>query len=655
MPGLRALLPDAPRWSWAALGTVIAGVVGALLFPVAWQVTALLPPLTFLPIFGMAQLALGADACPVVQSVADRTQKFPSPLPNQQVFNKATGNIERFDPAVGWLTSVFGVGPTGFGMPGYTNTITTGVYARGTSGNVANDNAVAVNAAVAAAPGLGATMVWVVAAHLPYTASLVTFNPTIQMIREGAPQVNVFDLLAYGGSGDGVSNNDAAWTAVLAAVNQISGGGGGVIDVPVGTWNFATGIAAGFPYVIQGRNTRATVLNYTGSGTAFTFNWASSAHRDYGTGLRQLTLSGPSRAGATTGVQLAAATGVGEGAFFQNINVNGFGTGVKWGGNFLAWVVEWDHCSILNNGKNLNITPGAAGIENIYFHCCTFGDDTGWDAAGNNIQITNGSGDITFEACSFDNAPLTITSGQISILGGHFENPTFSATTPYITTAGQLNLTGVAFLQDAVGGGPTSFVAGSAGAVAAFGCSYSNNGGAPAMATVYALSGSVNLSDVGMRVMQNISLQWNGSTTGVILALGGNPFGTFNQGPYLRGAPVQMNGVDDAYVALTWGASVALNAAAGTFQSLTAISNIAAVIAAPTNTPGGNYGRDMTIEIFNNSGGALTTAPTFAAGAGAWLLTAAAVNPANGQSVLYRFKWSQIRGRFMEVSRTVAF
>jgi hypothetical protein len=58
----------------------------------------------------MATLAQLVDAVPVVQSTADRTARFGAPAPDQQVFNKGTGNLERFDPILGWVTEVLGSG-----------------------------------------------------------------------------------------------------------------------------------------------------------------------------------------------------------------------------------------------------------------------------------------------------------------------------------------------------------------------------------------------------------------------------------------------------------------------------------------------------------------------------------------------------------------
>lgn len=105
-------------------------------------------------------------------------------------------------------------------------------------------------------------------------------------------------------------------------------------------------------------------------------------------------------------------------------------------------------------------------------------------------------------------------------------------------------------------------------------------------------------------------------------------------------------------------ASQALNVWQGNYQEFNITSDIAVVIQAPTNTPASGSSGALTVTFYNNSGGALSTAPTFATGAGAFLLSAAAVNPANTTGVTYLLRWSPNAAggaRYREISRTVAF
>lgn len=61
------------------------------------------------------ELATIVEATPVVQSTADRSARFPTPLPDQRVFNKGTGNTERWDPAQGaWIADAVVPAPVAF-------------------------------------------------------------------------------------------------------------------------------------------------------------------------------------------------------------------------------------------------------------------------------------------------------------------------------------------------------------------------------------------------------------------------------------------------------------------------------------------------------------------------------------------------------------
>ena len=61
----------------------------------------------------MSTLANAIDAIPIVQTTAERTSLFATPQVNQRVHNLETGNIERFDSSLGWVTSALGGVDTG--------------------------------------------------------------------------------------------------------------------------------------------------------------------------------------------------------------------------------------------------------------------------------------------------------------------------------------------------------------------------------------------------------------------------------------------------------------------------------------------------------------------------------------------------------------
>src|SRR5438034_11404824 len=96
------------------------------------------------------------------------------------------------------------VGPTNLNTKsgGLSKTTNVANFAKGTTGVAANDNATAVNAAVASAVAVGNTYCFVPADYLPYNASLVTFNTGVKMLCEGG-NPGYYDVKAYGAAADG--------------------------------------------------------------------------------------------------------------------------------------------------------------------------------------------------------------------------------------------------------------------------------------------------------------------------------------------------------------------------------------------------------------------------------------------------------------------
>lgn len=85
-----------------------------------------------------------------------------------------------------------------------------------------------------------ATAVFVPAVLLPYDASLVTFNSTVRMVREGG-DFSVFDVRAYGADATGVLDAGTAWNKARAAVPAA----GGPMRVPFGTYKLTTAFTFG--------------------------------------------------------------------------------------------------------------------------------------------------------------------------------------------------------------------------------------------------------------------------------------------------------------------------------------------------------------------------------------------------------------------------
>lgn len=99
-----------------------------------------------------------------------------------------------------------------------------------------------ITAAIAYAVSIGAKYCYVPDSFLPYTASLVTFNPAVKMLREGGGQSSWFDIQAYGADPIGVLDATAATQAAIngaQALNTSYGGSnlkGGVVYVPPGVY-----------------------------------------------------------------------------------------------------------------------------------------------------------------------------------------------------------------------------------------------------------------------------------------------------------------------------------------------------------------------------------------------------------------------------------
>jgi hypothetical protein len=98
---------------------------------------------------------------------------------------------------------------------------------------------------------------------------------------------------------------------------------------------------------------------------------------------------------------------------------------------------------------------------------------------------------------------------------------------------------------------------------------------------------------------------------------------------------------------LTGAVSTAINANDGNYVPVTIGSDIAVTAAIPTNPPPAGQSQELIIEFFNNSGGPLSTPPTFATGTNGFLVPGALTNPANGTSVLYAFRWSPARSKWI--------
>ena len=94
---------------------------------------------------------------------------------------------------------------------------------------------ISIQAAIDVATATSAERVFVPSSMLPYDGSAITFDPNVQMVREGGVDTQ-YDILAYGAATGGSDVTPAVNAAVAAAVAA----GGGVVFSPPGFWYFLT-------------------------------------------------------------------------------------------------------------------------------------------------------------------------------------------------------------------------------------------------------------------------------------------------------------------------------------------------------------------------------------------------------------------------------
>jgi hypothetical protein len=112
-------------------------------------------------------LAPYQDGIPVVANTTSRDQRFPNPADDQRVFNKAVGNTQRYSVALGgWVVDT--------PLPVFT--VTSPLY--GAKGDGVTDDAIAINAAVAAARAAGGGVVYFPQPSVKYL-TLTPINCTV--------------------------------------------------------------------------------------------------------------------------------------------------------------------------------------------------------------------------------------------------------------------------------------------------------------------------------------------------------------------------------------------------------------------------------------------------------------------------------------------
>lgn len=89
-----------------------------------------------------------------------------------------------------------------------------------------------IQLAIDAAAAELADRVFIPANMTPYDASLVTFNPAVQLVREGGGDWAAYDVKAYGAAGDGVTDDTASFVGAKASLPA----DGGTVLAPAGNF-----------------------------------------------------------------------------------------------------------------------------------------------------------------------------------------------------------------------------------------------------------------------------------------------------------------------------------------------------------------------------------------------------------------------------------
>src|SRR2546422_3026354 len=529
-----------------------------------------------------------------------------------------------------------------------------------------------ITAAIAAAVAAGAKYVWVPQSMLPYNAGLVTFSTSVRMICEGA-NPDWFVVRAYGAFGDGATDDTAA---IQAAINGAAVGLGTVCFeqlanaatyyIVLGTLSLKVGIR------LMGLGGISPTIKSTGSGVSL-LNWTGTTEAQ----LVQIEIRNLTFLAATVGTNIGICLRNFQACVLEYVSLVGFRVGIwaEWG---LGVIVNHSTISLCTRGVQLGgnlaqtetpvpgagvrAAPGTAYMDSVNI----------WDTGFSNNQV-----DIN------DMGSQQALGGLVVWGSNFFESGSVAGKTQYVhvtrrkafvfrgnwiesPNANRDGLNCQAFDYDANAAAPV-YGADIQGNHFLF---TSNTGCNPinvvrGQATIknnileIATGGTtvhVRLGDSGNSsfVESNTYLAYPDSETIGLFALTGSH--TIWSGTNFAGqqAILQLPGIiRDTPVALTSGATPAIDASTGTYFTLAILTNIAVTIGVPTNPPTAGQSQDIVIAIRNSSGGALGTAPTFNTGANGFKF-AAVTNPANGTQVEYRFRWDPVQSFWLEVGTHLA-
>jgi hypothetical protein len=459
-------------------------------------------------------------------------------------------------------------------------------------------------------------------------------HPGDALLRREAPQGanrrNIHDVTDHGAVGNGVADDSAAFLATLAAA---AGNRGGVVYVPRGTYKLRhTLVVAMNGITIVGEGMEVSILDFASSpaGTdAVEFRGAVANCQ-----VRDLSIR-HSR---------------GSGLLFR-----GRADGYKYNAN----------CEVSNllierpvrHGLYLD-TVLESQFRNVYVFAPTTGDA---------FHIRGGSTSLTFLSCQ----ALRAAAAD----GYYMEGLSYSAFIAcacdnagrhgYHVAGNSNSVQGVSFISCGCEGAARSawqFDGGGSGAVRGVvlsGCYAATSGDGPwpsfAEANVPGDGAAedillLNCMDSEPRAPTAHSIVAHGRRARVLVQGGSfdRPFAAFTGAHIHRPQPTGV-------AAPAWGQAISLDAQVATYFTITATSDIAASVLPPTNKPVGPWQAvTLTVEIYNRSGGPLSTPVAFEPGAGGFLLAGAFVSPADTKRRTITFVYNPGAERWVEISRSAA-
>lgn len=478
---------------------------------------------------------------------------------------------------------------------------------------------------ITAAKAAGATFVWVPASMLPYNSSLVAYDTSIRMIREGGNPAE-WDVEAYGAGASLASflgsYNTPGFQAAIDGQHAAGGLGSpgvGVVRIPrnqyaVNTLNFYSNTTIKGYGVSYGGTGGSNVVQSAGIATPI-LQPATPGSITQGFLFEDFIVSASGNANNTGGVDCTNCFGF----TLRNVVVSStLIYGVRVVGGPVAG----------NSGFGRLIGCGIvslqAGAYALQFSGTAVDQPDGMTITDCYVGTTVGTW------VKFDSAVGGKSAGTCRFSGCQFECGSGSATA---------DLT-----YDVRGGGPNYFE----------GCRFENVGTGGIQ---------VNLQGFGVQAAaQFVNCTWAPGAGGLTWTDAGPVFSSriLDLAPAAGGGAMVLSrfiSVEDGSRALVSGVTPAIDVSNGNYFTLAILTNIAVVVAVPTNGPLQtlplNFSKEITIAIRNASGGALTTPATFNAGANGFKFNGT-VSPANGLQVEVKFRWDPVQSFWYEIARGAA-